>query len=192
MISWHYWLPMATKAPTEPSPADPAPSAASSGPFAVRPQWLQRHPVLALQLRGFALVAVVCTVISMTIFSSLRPVMDTQWANAVSLILCSVLNTDLNRRLSFGIRGGALWWRDQRRGLWVMVLALVFTSGSLWVLREVSPNAPLLVELAVIVGGNAASAVTRFLMMRYWIFRRLRRPSSTRQRDVGDAPAVLR
>lgn len=192
MISWHYWLPMATEATTEPSPADPAPSAASSGAFAVRPQWWQRHPVLAMQLRGFALVAVICTVISMTIFSSLRPVMDTQWANAISLILCSVLNTDLNRRLSFGIRGRALWWRDQRRGLWVMVLALIFTSGSLWVLREVSPNAPLLVELAVIVAGNAASAVTRFLMMRYWIFRRLRRPSTTHQRDVGDAPAVLR
>lgn len=183
---------MATTSATEATPAEPAHSAASGGLFVVPRQWLQRHPVLAAQLRGFGLVALVCTAISMTIFASLRPLLGLQWANAISLVLCSVLNTDLNRRISFGIRGPALWWRDQRRGLWVMLLALMFTSGSLWLLHQVQPNAPLLVELAVIVAGNAASAVTRFLMMRYWIFRRLRRPSSTRQRDVGDAQAVLR
>ncbi|MHA7305544.1 GtrA family protein [Arthrobacter sp. TMN-49] len=168
---------MTTEAATEPSPGDPALSAASSGVFAVRRQWWQRHPVLATQLRSFAVVAVICTVISMTIFASLRPVLGLQWANAISLILCSVLNTDLNRRFSFGVRDRALWWRDQRRGLWVMVLALIFTSGSLWVLHNASPNASLVVALAVIVAGNVASAVTRFLMMRYWIFRRLRRPA---------------
>lgn len=170
---------MATTAATEPSPVDPDIGAGPSGLFSARPQWLQRYPVLAAQLRGFALVAIICTVISMTIFASLRPLLGLQWANAISLVLCSVLNTDLNRRLSFGITNRALWWRDQRRGLWVMLLALMFTSGSLWVLHQVSPNASLVVELVVIVAGNVASAVTRFLMMRYWIFRRLRRPATT-------------
>ncbi|WP_207346374.1 GtrA family protein [Arthrobacter sp. E3] len=169
---------MATAASPEPTSAAHTPSAAGNGILAVPVQWLRRHPVLAAQLRGFAVVAVICTVISMLIFASLRPLTGTQWANAISLILCSVLNTDLNRRMSFGIRSSHLWWRDQRRGLWVMLLALTMTSGSLLLLHQVLPDASMALELSVIVLGNVASAVTRFLLLRYWIFRRLRRTST--------------
>ncbi|MCQ9163243.1 GtrA family protein [Arthrobacter sp. STN4] len=133
-----------------------------------------KHIVLLDQLRGFGIVAVICTVVSMLIFAALRHPLGTQWANAISLVLCSVLNTELNRRISFGITGLHLWWRDQRRGLWIMLLALGITSGSLLVLHAVSPKASLATELAVIVLGNVASAVTRFVLLRYWIFRRLR------------------
>jgi putative flippase GtrA len=135
---------------------------------------LRRHPVLFAQLRGFGVVAVICTAVSMLIFAGLRQPLGMQWANAVSLVLCSVLNTELNRRISFGVRGAHLWWHDQRRGLWVMLLALGMTSGSLWLLHEVSPGAGIVTELVVIALGNVASAVTRFLLLRYWIFRRLR------------------
>ena len=146
--------------------------------FCAAKNWLQEkwqaNPVLGSQLRGFAKVAIVCTFISMIIFASLRPGIGTQWANAVSLVLCSVLNTELNRRMSFGIKGRHLWWRDQRRGLWVMLLALAITSGSLWALHQASPDASIVVELSVIVLGNVASAVTRFLLLRHWIFRRVK------------------
>lgn len=152
-----------------------------SGIIGVLKSWWLRHPALTKQLRGFAVVAVICTAISMTIFAGLRPFTGTQWANVISLALCSVLNTELNRRMSFGVSGRHLWWQDQRRGLWVMLLALAMTSGSLWILHMVAPQASLVVELVVIVLGNVASAVTRFLLLRYWIFRRVR----------NDAPADL-
>lgn len=167
---------MATTTAPESHPAQPLPT--GNGVFgALRnalQAWSRRHPVLSQQLRGFAVVAVVCTIISMTIFASLRPIVGTQWANVISLILCSVLNTELNRRMSFGVSGRHLWWRDQRRGLWVMVLALAMTSGSLWLLHQINPAASIAVELSVIVLGNVASAVTRFVLLRYWIFRRVR------------------
>ncbi len=163
---------MATTTAPEPSPAEPVTT--GSGAFGVIKNWGRRNPALSQQLRGFAMVAIICTVISMTIFASLRPALGTQWANVISLILCSVLNTELNRRMSFGVSGRHLWWRDQRRGLWVMMLALAMTSGSLWVLHQIYPEASIVVELAVIVLGNMASAVTRFLLLRYWIFRRVR------------------
>src|SRR6185312_13043457 len=148
---------MATTAIPEPAPADQAP--APRGLLGAAKNWELAHPVLAGQLRGFALVAVICTVISMAIFTSLRPALGTQWANVISLVLCSVLNTELNRRMSFGLTGRHLWWRDQRRGLWVMLLALAMTSGSLWLLQQVNPEASVALELAVIVLGNVASAV---------------------------------
>ncbi|MFQ4147367.1 GtrA family protein [Arthrobacter sp. LAPM80] len=161
-------------APSDQNPVDPAQGAVDLGVFAVPMGWLRRRPALVGQLRGFAVVAVICTVISMTIFAGLRPMLGTQWANAISLVLCSVLNTELNRRISFGLRTRVMWWRDQRRGMWVMLLALVMTSGSLWLLHEVDPGASIMLELAVIVLGNVASAVTRFLLLRYWIFHRVR------------------
>ena len=167
---------MATTAAEEPNPVKPAPP--DHEVFCAAKNWLQAkwqaNPVLGSQLRGFAKVAIVCTAISMIIFAVLRPGIGTQWANVVSLVLCSVLNTELNRRMSFGINGRHLWWRDQRRGLWVMLLALAITSGSLWVLHQASPDASIVVELTVIVLGNAASAVTRFLLLRHWIFRRVK------------------
>lgn len=161
---------MATTTPAEPAAYDPIPS---DQPLTKSPVW-QRFPVLAAQLRGFGVVAVICTVTSMAIFALLRPALGTQWANAISLMLCSVLNTDLNRRFSFGVTDHRFWWRDQRRGLWIMFLALGITSGSLWLLGEIAPHATIVVVLAVIVLGNILSAATRFLLMRYWIFRRLR------------------
>lgn len=201
---------MATAAPPDSNPVNPAPTDVARGDFAVPlawlrgiawmrriswlPQfsWLRRKPALAAQLRGFGMVAVICTVISMTIFAALRPTMGTQWANSISLVLCSVLNTDLNRRMSFGLRTRHLWWRDQRRGLGVMLMALVMTTGSLWILHRVSPGASIVVELMVIVLGNVASAVTRFVLLRYWVFRRVRHGAAASGDDAprDDAPAL--
>ncbi|MBG0741469.1 GtrA family protein [Paeniglutamicibacter antarcticus] len=126
------------------------------------------------QVRGFLIVGAVCTVASVAIFALIRPLVGLQWANLVSLVLTSVLNTDLNRRHSFGITERARWIGDQRRGLWVMLLALGLTSGSLWLLHTVAPDASVLDELLVITAANVLAAVTRFLLLRYWIFRRIR------------------
>ncbi len=152
-------------------------------------RWRNRHVALLVQIRGFAVVAIICTAISMTLFASLRPWLGTQWANTVSLVLCSVLNTSLNRRFSFGISSPALWWRDQLRGVGVMALALALTSGSLWVLHQLVVNPPISTELAVIVLGNVASALTRFLLLRYWIFRRVHVARSTATAKARQEPA---
>ncbi|WP_442214319.1 GtrA family protein [Specibacter sp. RAF43] len=150
------------------------PHTVAGGALATQSPPRRSHPVLRAQLRGFATVAVICTVTSMLIFAGLRQSTGTLAANAISLVLCSILNTELNRRISFGVRGSHLWWQDQRRGLWVMLLALAMTSGSLWVLGAAWPHAPIVAELVVITLGNVASAITRFILLRYWIFRRLR------------------
>lgn len=165
---------MATTVAPDSHPAEPATLTRQSGVLAAPGQWLRRHPALVSQLKSFGLVAIICTAVSMTLFAALRPGVGTQWANAISLILCSILNTELNRRMSFGLKTRHLWWRDQRRGLWVMLLALAMTSGSLWLLQEFDPGASLMLVLSVIVLGNVASATTRFLLLRYWIFRRAR------------------
>ncbi|WP_427018431.1 GtrA family protein [Pseudarthrobacter sp. P1] len=135
----------------------------------------RRFATLRHQVRSFLVVAVICTATSVAIFAALRPATGVQWANGISLVLCSVLNTELNRRMSFGISGIKDWVKDQRRGLWVMLLALGLSSGSLWLLHELAPDASMATELVVITGANVVAAVTRFMLLRYWIFRRVRR-----------------
>lgn len=141
------------------------------------PQILSNRRTTVLhQIGGFLIVGVICTVASVSIFALLRPGTGVQVANLVSLVSTSILNTELNRRHSFGIRGRRRWFTDHRRGLWVMLLALGLTSGSLWLLHALAPQASVFEELLVITAANVVAAVTRFLLLRYWIFRRVRRP----------------
>ncbi|WP_267546095.1 GtrA family protein [Arthrobacter sp. H14-L1] len=151
----------------------PAEPAAARPEDTVQPSAKGRDAIRQ-QVRGFLIVGAVCTIASVAIFALIRPILGVQWANLISLVLTSILNTDLNRRHSFGIHERARWIGDQRRGLWVMLLALGLTSGSLWLLHTVAPGASFLDELLVITAANVLAAVTRFLLLRYWIFRRIR------------------
>ncbi|WP_285725230.1 GtrA family protein [Psychromicrobium xiongbiense] len=151
---------------TSPS-ATGSPAATPRKPIVLRPGLLR-------QILGFLLVGGICTAVSLAIFALLRPSMGTQWANLVALILTSVLNTELNRRHSWAISGKEGWWRDHRRGLWVMLLALALTSSSLWFLHLFDPDPSVFEDIATITVANVLAAVTRFLLLRYWIFRRVR------------------
>ncbi|MFI5085135.1 MAG: GtrA family protein [Actinomycetales bacterium] len=159
---------------TDASVVRPAAQAGTPHP-PLRPGASVRPAGIWHQIGGFAVVGAICTLASVSIFAALRPAAGVQWANLIALVLTSVLNTELNRRHSFGIRGRRRWFTDHRRGLWVMLLALGLTSGSLWLLHHLAPDASVLDELLTITGANVIAAVTRFTLLRYWIFRRARR-----------------
>ncbi|MCB8775866.1 hypothetical protein LJD49_29540, partial [Escherichia coli] len=67
------------------------------------------------------------------------------------------------------------WFADQSKGLWVMFLALLLTSSSLLLLHTVNPRSTVMDEVLTITAANVLAALTRFLLLRYWIFRRVRR-----------------
>lgn len=156
-------------------PADSLAAEEDHSPGATGAPKPHRFAGIGQQIGGFLAVGAVCTLASVAIFAALRPLAGVQWANLISLVLTSVLNTELNRRHSFGITERRYWFRDHRRGLWVMLLALGLTSGSLWILHAAWPGASMLDELLTITAANVLAAVTRFLLLRHWIFRRLRR-----------------
>ncbi len=172
---------MSMRIPAEPTEARPGSRPAERGAdvFAApeRPS-VKRPRAIWQQMGGFLVVGAICTLASVAIFALLRPAAGVQWANLISLVLTSVLNTELNRRHSFGITDRARRFGDHRRGLWVMLLALGLTSGSLWLLHALAPDASFVDELLVITAANVLAATTRFLLLRYWIFRRVRRPAS--------------
>jgi putative flippase GtrA len=151
----------------------------STAPAVVRPpvhrrnQGLLRYP-LVRQLIRFTGVGIVCTVTSLALYAFLRPWIGAQPANAAALVLTSLMNTALNRRLTFKITESKRMKRDHLNGLIVILVALLLTGGSLGVLHWLNPDASVADELwTTTISGFAATAV-RFSLLRHWIFRRAR------------------
>ncbi len=132
-----------------------------------------KYPVVR-QLLRFTGVGIVCTASSLAIYALLRPWIDPQLANAVALIVTSLMNTALNRRLTFKITGRKKRAQDHLSGAIVIGIALVITGGSLGLLHLFRPEATVTEELwTTTLSGFVATAV-RFTLLRHWIFRRAR------------------
>jgi putative flippase GtrA len=158
---------------TPPTDTSAAPAAPAFAAGRRRHGGLLRYPVVR-QLLRFTGVGVVCTVTSLGLYAVFRPWVGSQPANAAALILTSLMNTALNRRLTFKINGQHRMKRDHLNGLIVILVALLITGGSLGVLHWINPDATVSDELwTTTLSGFLATAV-RFAMLRHWIFRRAR------------------
>ncbi len=124
------------------------------------------------QLLRFAAIGVASTLAYGVLFWVLRPGLSAQAANVVALLLTAVANTAANRRLTFGVTGPAGRLRHQGQGLVVFAVGLVLTSGALAALHLVDPTASRAVELGVLILANAAATLTRFVLLRAWVFPR--------------------
>lgn len=134
---------------------------------------LFRYP-LARQLARFTGVGTICTATSLGIYALLRPWIGPQPANACALVLTSLMNTALNRRLTFKISDSRHLLRDHLQGVVLMLVALAITGGSLALLHVFHPGATVVEELwTTTLSGFVATAV-RFSVLRHWIFRRAR------------------
>jgi putative flippase GtrA len=130
---------------------------------------------LARQALRFTAVGVLSTLAYLLLFLLARP-MGAQPANLVALLVTAVANTAVNRRFTFGVRGGGLA-RHQAQGLVVFGLGLALTSGSLAALTLLVHHPARVVELTVLVAANLAATVLRFVLLREWVFADRRAPA---------------
>ncbi|WP_426763300.1 GtrA family protein [Pseudarthrobacter sp. 1G09] len=142
-------------------------------PAALRRRGILRFPVVR-QLLRFTGVGIICTGASLALYALLRPWIGPQPANAVALVLTSLLNTALNRRLTFKISGTQRRASDHLNGLVVIGVALLITGGSLGVLHWINPDATVADELLTTTLSGFLATAVRFTLLRHWIFRRAR------------------
>src|SRR5215471_12111449 len=142
---------------------------------------------LSQQLARFLAVGVASTLAYVLLYLGLRTTLAAQPANAISLLATAVLNTAVNRRFTFGIRGRPDLARHQAQGLVAFGAGLALTSAALAALHAVVPQPARATEVAVLVGANLAATVIRFLIYRHWVFRE-RRPAPGTQ--PAGAPAL--
>jgi putative flippase GtrA len=131
------------------------------------------------QVARFVAVGIASTIAYAVLFLALRGTLGPGGANALSLALTAVANTQANRRLTFGVSGRRGLLRHHFQGALVFLLTLALTSAALDVQQAAAPRAPRLVELAVLVVASVCATVTRFVALRSWVFarRRVRRPA---------------
>ena len=139
------------------------------------------------QLARFLAVGVASTLAYVLLYLGLRTALSAQPANAVSLLATAVLNTAVNRRFTFGIRGRPDLARHQAQGLLAFGAGLALTSGALAALHAAVPRPGRGAEVTVLIGANLAATVIRFVICRHWIFRERRAVPAAR--PAADASA---
>lgn len=139
---------------------------------------LERSRPLSAQLLGFAVVGIASTLAFSLLFLLLQGFLSHQAANFLALAISAVLNTVVNRRLTFGVHDRSTAGLHLVQGVLVFAATWGLTAGALAVLVEpgVSSSWDSLVVLTV---ANAVATVLRFV-----IFRMIFRPSTTAEADI--------
>src|SRR5215510_1159637 len=123
------------------------------------------------QLARFLAVGVASTLAYVLLYLGLRTGLPAQPANAISLLATALLNTAVNRRFTFGIRGRPGLARHQAQGLLAFGAGLALTSAALAALHAAVPRPARAAEVTVLIAANLAATVLRFLIYRHWVFR---------------------
>ena len=124
------------------------------------------------QVLRFTVVGVSSTIAYFVLYVLLSDVTNDQVANLVAQIVTAVANTAANRAFTFRVRGSKGLVKDHATGLLAFAIAMVLTSGSLWVLHAVWPNVSEWVEVAVLMSANLVATLVRFLALRFVIGRK--------------------
>ncbi len=126
---------------------------------------------LVRQLVRFSAIGIASTAVYLLLYLLWRGMMPAQLANFLALALCAVGNTAANRRVTFGIRGRQGATRHQLQGFGIFLLSLLISAISLLGLHLLDPDASRVAELTVLLVSGFVGTLSRFLLMRSWVFR---------------------
>src|SRR5215472_13187662 len=143
------------------------------------------------QVARFLAVGAASTVAYILLYLGLRIPLAAQPANAISLLVTALLNTAVNRRVTFGIRGRPDLARHQAQGLLAFAAGLALTSAALAALHAAVPRASRITEVAVLLTASLAATALRFVLYRRWVFRRRPGTGPAPQTPPGQGTAPL-
>jgi putative flippase GtrA len=124
---------------------------------------------LLWQLVAFGVIGLASTAANAVVYVLLRSWAPPLVANLIALVGVNLLNTEANRRLTFA-SSGASRQRAHLQGLVVFALYYAITSGGLLALQAVVTHPSRWLEVAVLLISSVAGTLTRFLLLRAWVF----------------------
>ncbi|NHN56742.1 GtrA family protein [Calidifontibacter sp. DB0510] len=126
----------------------------------------RRH--LGRQLFRFAVIGVGSTVFSLVLFAVLKTWLSNQPANALALIISTVLNTAANRHFTFDAGGQEGHFGVQVRSLVLLGITWAATALGLAVLDHYHPSAGTGAATLTMAVGSAIATAIRFVLLRKW------------------------
>jgi putative flippase GtrA len=141
--------------------------------------WRKSRTQLRTPIAHFVLVGAASTIAYLFLYLVLRSPLGPAGANAVALAVTAVANTQANRRFTFGVRGRKGLVRQHAGGGAVYVLALGITVGALTLLHDVDHRPAQLLELTVLLVASALATLSRYAILRTWVFARRGSDSKT-------------
>ena len=130
-----------------------------------------RRSNLVRQVVTFGTIGALSVVLQSGLYALARLWLEPLLANLVSLAMCTLVNTEANRRFTFQAARRPTA-RVHLDGVIVFLGYYAITSGALVVLHSVRPSSPQWLEITVLVAGSLIGTVARFAALRYWVFRR--------------------
>ena len=147
----------------------------------------------------FGIVGAASTVLHLGLFAVLASALvglGSQGANVVALLLATVANTAVNRRWTFGVRGGGGVARHHAQALLVFAVTWGMSATAIAGVHALWPDPPIIVETVVVGVSTVVATVVKFVAMRSWIFVDVRdlQPADAAprasDREVDGAPSV--
>lgn len=143
-----------------------------------------RGPVRALlahPVARFVLVGATTGVLHLGGFWLLRTWWEPVAANAVALVVATVVNTEGNRRLTFPGHEPVPVWRQHLKAGFALAASLGVSAVALTLVT----TSHRVVELALVVAADGVAAAVRYLLLRHWVFRAARPAPSARSNPPG-------
>ncbi|MEV4220278.1 glycosyltransferase [Nonomuraea sp. NPDC049725] len=135
----------------------------------VHPDAVVAEPKVA-KLVKFAAVGAFTSVLYALLYLPLREVLEPALCNLAALVLTGVVNTEANRRWTFGRRGG------KRTGMHLRAAAVFLSNYAVTtaVVVGLAPAAGRLFEVAAVVATYGVLTLLRFIALDRWVFARTR------------------
>lgn len=123
------------------------------------------------QLASFLVVGALTTGAYLALYALAAPVLGTQLANLVALLVTGDANTMANGRVSFGVHGSGTVLRRHVQGLLAFGVTLVLTSAAIAVLGTAGSTGGA-TSLLVLGAANVVGGTVHFLLLKRWVFLR--------------------
>lgn len=127
------------------------------------------HSTTQRMLR-FAAVGAASTVLYLVVYVIVRTWIGAQPSNLIALLVSALMNTGLNRRVTFGLVGRTSA-RTHAQGLIVFALGAALTSLSLFVLHRSDHDPGRSLEVATLLGATVVATLVRYALFSRWVFR---------------------
>lgn len=132
------------------------------------PSWRERFPLTA-QIGRYMLVGTAATALNAVLFYTLRTWWEPVAATLVPLVLSTAFSTEAHRRYTFeapAVRG----WRVLLQSVGTVAFYASYSAVVLVVLHVLVAEPTPLHETLAIATASVLGGVSRFLLLRYWVF----------------------